>query len=903
MTSSQPELSADEVLAFLDRRATEQTRQAPAPEELQAFREAAAVLAAIADPDRLCPIGRVASPGDAPRILGSELIPAKGRKFHGRVMLAPDVRFATVKELAASDRIPEALEANPQEREGELQEKLERYLRGTAPALDEQSLAELDETHQVVVWLGGAIEGLPTAQEVSDRAVYLRLLAPFEAIAGDDTFRGRKRELDDLRSYIGVLAPASLLRRLRDVAFKWAEPKRQPALSISGPGGVGKSALVARFMLEHTRLQEEARVPFAYLDFDRADLDVGDPLGLCNEMIEQLYSQFSGGGSFEKLRSLVEESRRGVDPATEDQLGAARSMLADLLGVMRRVLGPRPYVVVLDTFEAVQYRGEGRAFPLWQMLNQLQEQAPFLRVVVSGRAPVISLRLAGNAPSQLALGQLDKGAAVAFLQAGGVRDSRFAEQLVEIFGGVPLSLKLAASLVARNATSDEPLLGNGNLLASVSTEVIQGQLYERILDHIGNDQVRRLAHPGLVLRRISPEIIMEVLNEPCDLGLTRPEEARELFEQLQRETSLVSVDDLDGSLVHRADLRRVMLKLLVANAPDRVERIRRAALQWYALQPGRRARAEEIYHRLHLGEWVGEEDVTDREVRGSIQSSMVEFPVEVQLRLATLGFQVSDETLRQGTLEQADASQAALFEEYLSYGESSEEEAARIVREGTKGLDRASPLFRSAARLAAQRGDDEGARGWIGRGLEHSVPEGRTRLTLALLQERAWLERSAAATERDDALSRLAESAEQHRDREALLQHRLQSFGTDPDSEGRQLLVVEELLGQATPEEVWALVPAFRPAIALALERHADRTIDRLRRLILEDESPFRYAAFPDPRPQRALEELLRGADTPDLRRFGESYVDLCRAWPYRVLSVSPPFGRRGEFLTESALA
>ncbi len=904
MSSRPAELSADAVLAFLERLKSEQARPTAAPDQVQAFREAAAVLAAIAHPEQLRPLGDVAGPGDATRILGSELIPATGRKFHGRVMLAPDVRRATLKELAANDRIAEALAANPDERRGRLQEHLERCLCGTAPPLEQQSLAELDETHQVVVWLGGAIEGLPTEEEVSDRAAYLRLLAPFEAIAGDDIFRGRKRELDDLRSYIGVVAPESLLRRVRDIAFKWAEPERRRALSISGPGGVGKSALVARFMLEHTRLPEQGRIPFAYLDFDRAGLDVGDPLGLCAEMIRQLDTQFPAGGRFNELRSRVEEPP--ADPAARDQLGAARSMLADLLGLMRSVLGPRPYVVVLDTFEDVQYRGEGRAFPLWQMLNSLQEQAPFLRVVVSGRAPVESLRLAGRTPSQLELGDLDKDAAVAFLHSQGVHDARFAEQLVRTFGGVPLSLKLAASLVAKSADSDEPVLakGRGGLLVSLSTELIQGQLYERILDHIGDDQVRRLAHPGLVLRRISPAIIMEVLNDPCDLGLTRPDEAEKLFEELQRETSLVALDDLDGSLVHRADLRRVMLKFLVESEPDRVERIRLSAVQWYAGQRGRRAKAEEMYHRLHLGEWVDETDLSDSEVRASIQSSVVEFPVDVQLRLATLGFQIPEEARRQATLEQADASQAALFEEFLSYGKSSEEEAARIVREGTKGLDRASPLFLSAARLAAQQGDEDAARDWIERGLEQSVAAGATRLTLGLLQEKAWLQRRASATERAETLRQLADAAQRHRHREALLQHRLQSIGPEAeDLEGRQLSVLAELLDQAKPEEVWGLAPAFRPAIALALARQRDGIIDALRQLILAQESPFRYAGFPDRRTQRALEALLQGADRPDVGRFGEAYLNLCEAWPYRVLFVRPPFGRSGEMLSESALS
>ena len=202
---------------------------------MQAYREATAVLAAVADPENLRPLGEPTSTVDLTRALGAELIPATGRRLQGAVMLAPDVRQATIQGLAATGRIEEALAANPHERGGRLQEQLERYLLGTAPPLATQELPELEETLQVAVWLGDLIPGIPQPAEVSDRAAYLRLLAPFETIAGDAVFRGRKRELDTLRSYIGVLPPESLLQRIRDIAFKWAEPTRQPALSISGP--------------------------------------------------------------------------------------------------------------------------------------------------------------------------------------------------------------------------------------------------------------------------------------------------------------------------------------------------------------------------------------------------------------------------------------------------------------------------------------------------------------------------------------------------------------------------------------------------------------------------------------------------------------------------------------------
>jgi hypothetical protein len=897
-------LSADDVLAFLADESGSTKAVAPPPEQVQAYRDAAAVLVAVEHPESLKSLGGDPAAGPVTEVLGNELVPATGHKFEGKVMLAPDVRVETIRELLSTGRLEEALAANPNERDSPLQAHLERYLRHQAPPLERQSLEELDATRQVAHWLGGVVEGVPSEEEVDARAAYLRLLQPFETIAGDDVFRGRKKELDALRSYVGVVSPESLMRRLRGL-FRWAEPERQPAVSISGPGGVGKSALVTRFMLEHTRLREEVRVPFGYLDFDRASLDVGDPLGLCMELLHQLDIQFPGDDRFADIRerAIAQWGDGATLPPPEGRLAAARDLLGDVLERMRKVLGPRPYVVVLDTFEEVQYRGEARAFPLWDMLAKLQDRAPFLRVVVAGRAPVESLRLAGKPPRQIVLGELDDESAMAFLKAQGIPDRRLQERLVRTFGRVPLSLKLVGSLAARTPGGAAALLDPaavGGSLVTASDELIQGQLYERILDHIANEQVRRLAHPGLVLRRINPPVILEVLNQPCGLGIRTIQEAQGLFEQLQRETSLVSVDSSDGDLVHRADLRRVMLKMLLASAPAQVEQIRRRAVTFYSRQRDRRGRAEELYHRLHLGEWIDDKELADREVRSSIQAAVEEFPLQVQLRLATLGFDVPLEVREQATREQRDESLASQIEELLPYGPSSEAEAQAIFASTQADLRLGSPLFRAGARIAAQRGDEQLALDLIERGLEGTVREGAAVQTLGLLQERAWLYRSRSRADQADGLALLGEHARRHQNPPALLQHRAQLIDPDDDAVEGDLIALGELLAQVDAEDVWGLVPAMRPAVELARRRRVEALLAPLQVLVQAQESPFRFAVFPDPASQSALEELLFTRSDAGIGAFGEMFLRLCEAWPYRILFVAAPYGRRGEQLSES---
>ena len=903
-------LSAGEVLAYLARESESGTIGRP-PEQIQACREAAAVLVAVGDPDNLQPLGGESAAGVAAALLGPELVPATGRKFDGQVMLTPDVRAETIRELVSTGRLEEALAANPDERDSPLQAHFERYLRHEAPPLEHQSPEELDATRQVSVWLGGVVEGVPAVAEVDARAAFRKLLEPFETIAGDDVFRGRTKELDQLRNYIGVVSPETVLGRVRGL-FKWAEPERQPAISISGIGGVGKSSLVARFMLEHTRLPEDGRVPFGYLDFARVSLDVGDPLGLCMELLRQLDLQFPGDGRFADIRdrAMRQWASGAKVPPESRRLLAAQDLLGDVLERMRIVFGPRPYVIVLDTFEEVQYRGEARVRPLWDMLAELQERAPFLRVVVAGRAPVESLRLAGKRPRQIVLGELDDESARAFLKAQGITDETLQGRLVETFGRLPLSLKLVGALADRTPGGAAALLGPGESglsLLAASDEVIQGELYGRILDHIADERVRRLAHPGLALRRINPPLILEVLNEPCGLGIGTIREAQELFEELQRESSLVSVDNADGDLVHRPDLRRVMLKMLLTGAPAQVEQIRRGAVDWYIHQPGRRSRAEEVYHRLHLGDWVEGRELSDREVRSSIQAVIEEFPPVVQLRLATLGFSVPPEISEQANREQRHASLASQIEELLPYGSSSEDQAQAIFasaqadlrggsslfRTGTR--KEASPLFRAGARIAAQRGKEEQAFDLIERGLERAVREGEAELRLGLLQERAWLYRGRSRADQTDGLAWLGEHARRHRDRQAQLQYLAQSIDADDSNLG----ALGDLLNQAYPEDAWALVPALQPAVELARRIRENALLERLQVLVQEG-SPFRSAVFPDPTCQSALDSLLFTGFDAGRVPFADAFLRLCQAWPYRILFVAPPYGRRGEQLHEA---
>jgi len=669
-TPEKPTVSADFVASVMAKLAARQARPAPPVQMVQRPHHDAAAVLARYDPKKLTPLRDAGAPPDDTQTGVDALLADSTQIAEPRGgwswSLNPDVRIGILRRLREQGHIAAALACNPGRPEVPVDRMLRAYLEGQPPALASLSPEELAAAREVTDWLRAAgFADLPTRDEIISRFEWQALLKPFEYMAGEH-FGGRIAELATLREYADVLPPSTRIRSavasVRAV-FNWLE---KPPLVISGPGGVGKSSLVARFILEHARAHEADRFPFCYLDFDRPEVAYDQPVTLLVEAVRQLGVQYPAAREqCEALRHAwlepfaparagdrrsVERARSTLTPSrlADVQAGAARDF-AVLLGSLGAI--DRPVVFVLDTFEEVQRRSEDYVARIWHLLDDLRAAIPRLRVVVAGRADV-----PGQRTQSLRLAGLDREAAVSYLMARGIHDRAAAERIAGQLNGSPLSLKLAVDVLAREGATRKGELDIATreyLFLRVDDAVIQQQLYKRILDYVQDAEVRKLAHPGLVLRTLTPELILNVLREPCGLtNVTTIEAAHDLFRRIRREVGLVEVVD-DNTVRHRADLRALMVPLVRQSEASKAHDIDTRAVAYFAAIETRAARAEEIYHRLWLNESL--ESISARWQSGietALASALGEFTGARKAYLAArLGAEVDDATRHEAELE------------------------------------------------------------------------------------------------------------------------------------------------------------------------------------------------------------------------------------------------------------
>jgi hypothetical protein len=382
----------------------------------------------------------------------------------------------------------------------------------------------------------------------------------------------------------------------------------------------------------------------------------------------------------------------------------------------------------------VQARSRDAVDSFWKFLDELLDDVPGLRVIVSGRA-----ELEDRPAQQLALGDLEPKAAMEVVVAGGA-PSDVAAKVVELVGGNPLCLQLALQVLHREGLEALNGLAAGDLAVAgaIRSQIVQGWLYRRILGHVRDKEVVKLAWPGLTVRRIDPQVIREVLAEPCGLSVPDDAAAHDLFERLSREVALVQPGRA-GALYHRPDVRRIMLVQLRTDAPGQFDAINRKAAEFYRAKTAGQttidpaARAEEIYHRLALGEpiadveplWV---DGVDEFLRSAVEDFTA---VEPATFLASrLGVELPKDLWDQSRIEDWELQAARRAQDLLALNEPAKALAVITSRpERSPG----SPLYLLEARLRLQQGERGAALNLARAALHKAAATGKDLMCLDLL--------------------------------------------------------------------------------------------------------------------------------------------------------------------------
>ena len=593
-----------------------------------AYRMAAAVQAAF-DPWMLQPLGaEKQSHGECYRLLVDDCQTSFDGSEH-RWRLKADLREAALQRLGSRQALLDALDRNPPRDTSDLQRYLEAYIRGTGPSIQGLDRSQLTAVLQVVQWLSIISElesSLPSFTAVKAQLLGEELLAPLQRLLPTE-FHGRDAELERIHEYLdGALGPGPLV--------------------LHGPGGVGKSALLAKLVLDQTKDSTQP-LSFAYLDMELTQLDVQEPVTLLKHIVLQIGLQLPVVRS--RCERLLEQwsedlaaqfrKRKERGPSPDPLLLPLKQPLYEVVTLFEQEkVAARVFVILLDTFEEAQYRGGSWITRLWNdVLVALVQRLPLLRIIVAGRADVpatlqhVSMALAG----------FDRAAACAYLVSRGVPTAD-AERVAALVGGHPLTLALAADLIQRGVGLGLPNSAN-----------VQGHLYARVLGHIRDPAVARLAHPGLALRRVTPELILQVLAGPCQVEVPSLKRAHELFELLQEEVALFTPAE-DGALEHRRDLRLLMIESLERDQPEKARQIHDGAVRYYTNRPDARSRAELVYHRLRLGEDLGTmmELVDEVEVRELLRDAVEELPPKPRIQLASrLGIALPDEMLQHADQE------------------------------------------------------------------------------------------------------------------------------------------------------------------------------------------------------------------------------------------------------------
>ncbi|MEP4680654.1 MAG: ATP-binding protein, partial [Rhodopirellula bahusiensis] len=632
---------------------------------------------------------------------------------NGQWILSDAVRRQCLIRLQNDGLLMEAIESNKHIADSR-RDMLLGILQGHTQPLTGMTSEALADLQTVASWLEPLDIELPVSGTLIQTVIQRRaIIDPMRTLVGNE-FQGRVDELQCLRDHISGTGPYQ-------------------TILVWGPGGVGKSALVGKLLLE-LEDHSDNTLAFAYVDFDRSRHDLRKPRELVESILRQLRLRYATREeSLVGFSALESVSAGGSMQLAAESLGIENPDLSldELLQQMAKQLfmirdmfhqtDTPALVLVFDTVEEIQIQGPGATEDLLALLDQFRTAIPDLRVILSGRGSMHEVTSVDH-NGEIHLGDLDQSAAEGLLLALGIKTGDMRRQIIRRFGRNPLTLRLAADAFEQagdTLATFGGIVDQAMMMADATERQIQGILYNRILGHIPDPQVAKVAHPGLVVRRVDVEVLREVLAEPCEFD---PSQSEQIYQKLRRQVSLFEFDSEDQGLRHRQDVRQMMLRAMAVDPKRRgvVKKIHQRAVQHYSQKSGLRMRTEELYHRLMLNERPRSLDhLWDREMRRSLVSSWEDpFPPAARSWLGPrLGIKIDRpaDQWEQEDWEAAAASQA------FSWLESDKPEKALDVLRERESRIAGSELYATEMHAFIRLGDFDQAQDVFQRGMQSAL--------------------------------------------------------------------------------------------------------------------------------------------------------------------------------------
>ncbi|MDB5918342.1 MAG: hypothetical protein JWR40_2576 [Massilia sp.] len=498
----------------------------------------------------------------------------------------------------------------------------------------ERMLTSLLEGHPVIVDRNN-YPGLSTLLSASLQAQALGTSPP---VAPED-IEARIRRVNLLQALGGTDLPRFVGRKpiLDALAHEWEHHfTGLRCVALEGPGGIGKSLTITRFIAD--LLEDRRNGPDAvyHLDFDHVELQTALPSAIWRTLIRQTKSwcAASAADDLEELAHRVPDSGDGQDGPSEisrsSQPDDMHMIAAHLLHKLKREYRRPRLLMFVDSYEQVEGYDDVAANAPQQIAGILAAQGATVLLVYASRIFKESL---GFIDKKYQLKQFTVGESVAYLmrqaKMAGLEISRQEARRVQaVTGRAPLALRIAVGLLDKGDDLHDAQAWSAYL--ENSPEMVQALLYERLLRRIRSEELRKIAAPGLLVRRLSEEVILHVLAKPCRLEL-KEGAAAQLMAEAQSEGQLfVKRPDDSKALWHRADVRTTMLEnVRRATKPETAIEIHELAVAYYSRGASESLlfQTEELYHRLCLDQGPDLLDASwSHEAGLALRPSMGELP-------------------------------------------------------------------------------------------------------------------------------------------------------------------------------------------------------------------------------------------------------------------------------------